>query len=64
MTRWDFVKVYVAQRRKALVALVVSAVVAVAARYGVDLDVAEATLLTSLLTAVSVYWVPNSGGDV
>lgn len=63
MNRWDFVRLYVAERRKALVALVVSAVAAFAARYGIDLDVAEATLLTSLLTAVSVYWVPNGSTD-
>jgi uncharacterized membrane protein (DUF441 family) len=54
MTKW------IAPRRKALVALVVGAVVTVAARNGLPLTEAQTAALTSLVAALFVFVVPNN----
>lgn len=56
---WSLFAVWLRQRRKAVVALVVSIVAALVARKGFHMDTADVELLTSVLTALSVYFVPN-----
>lgn len=55
----EAVLAWVAVRRKAIVAAVVAYVVARAARDGLDLTSSGVDLLTTGLTALSVYLVPN-----
>jgi uncharacterized membrane protein (DUF441 family) len=52
-------QVWVAQRRKAVVALVVPVVVTLAARHGLDLTEAQIMALVALLTPAAVYNIPN-----
>lgn len=53
------IQVWVAQRRKAFVALLVPVVVTLAARHGFDLSEAQIMALVALLTPAAVYSVPN-----
>lgn len=59
MNQWDFVRVWVAQRRKALAALIVSIGVAAAARHGLAVSSVEIDALNAALVAFIVYLVPN-----
>jgi len=52
-------QVWVAQRRKAIVALVVPVVVTLAARHSLDLTEAQIMALVALLTPVAVYNTTN-----
>jgi len=52
-------QVWIAQRRKAIVALVVPVVVTLAARHGLDLTEAQIMALVALLTPAAVYGVTN-----
>lgn len=54
---------FVAQRRKAIVGVVVGVVAAQAVRRGVELSEAQADWLTMVLTGVSVWAFPNETGD-
>ncbi|HKZ20297.1 MAG TPA: hypothetical protein VJQ57_09320 [Acidimicrobiia bacterium] len=45
--------------RKAVVAAAVSAVTALAAKYGLDLTAAQTSFVTTVFTTLSVYLVPN-----
>lgn len=44
---------------KALVALIVSAVVGIGAHYGLNLDATFSAALTTVLTTIAVYLFPN-----
>lgn len=52
---------FVAQSRKACVALIVSSLVALLAGSGVDVPADVVAALTGLATALSVWLVPNKG---
>jgi uncharacterized membrane protein (DUF441 family) len=52
-------QVWIAQRRKAIVALIVPVVVTLAARNGFDLTEAQIMALVALLTPAAVYGVTN-----
>lgn len=47
------------QYNKAIIALLAPALVAVGARYGLNLSADEAAILAALLTGIMVYLVPN-----
>lgn len=59
MDRHQALLAWVAGRRKAIVAAIVAYAVARLARDGVSLDAPAVDLLTTVITAVSVYLVPN-----
>jgi uncharacterized membrane protein (DUF441 family) len=48
-----------ARSRKAIVAAVVAGAVTYGAKHGIDLSDSAANVLTALLTALSVWFVPN-----
>lgn len=51
--------IWLAQRRKAIIGVLVGSIAAQAARAGIDLTQAQADWLTVVLTGISVYLVPN-----
>lgn len=51
-----------AEFRKALVALAVPLLVGFAGRIGLDLDPTTVAALTTVLTALAVYLIPNDTG--
>lgn len=59
MNRMDALVAWVAARRKAIVAAIVTYLVARASRDGLDLSSSGVDLLTTAITAISVYLVPN-----
>lgn len=59
MNRWEFLTAWVATRRKAIVAAVVALIVARLSRDGLNLSSEGVDLLTTVLTGLSVYLVPN-----
>lgn len=63
--RWFLFRVgmWVAVRRKAIVAAVVALVVAQAAKYGTPLSDAQVDAVTAAVTALLVWAVPNSAQD-
>lgn len=52
-----------AEIRKALVALAVPLLVGFAARIGLDLEPPTVAALTTVLTALAVYLIPNDTGQ-
>jgi hypothetical protein len=56
---FDAVRVWVGQRRKSIVAVVVGAIAAQFIAWGVDLSTAQEDMLTLFLTGLSVYLFPN-----
>ena len=59
MMDWDLLACWLRQRRKAVVALLVSIVVATVTRQGLNMSSADVELLTAIVTAATVYAVPN-----
>lgn len=57
-------RLFVAQRRKAIVGVVVGVIAAQAVRRGIELSEAQADWLTMVLTGISVWAFPNQTGDV
>lgn len=53
---------FVAQSRKAVIGLIVSTLVSLVAARGVDLPADVVAAVTGLLTAVSVWLIPNQEG--
>lgn len=53
------IRLWLAQRRKAIIGVAVGTIAAQAARAGIDLTDAQADWLTLVLTSISVYLVPN-----
>ena len=54
-------KFWVASRRKAIVAAVVSVAVGLASKWGLDLTADQVAALSAALAAITVYLVPNEG---
>ena len=55
----SFIRIWLRARRKAVVAFVVTAVTTVAAKHGFGLTVDQVAAVTTVVTTVFVYLVPN-----
>lgn len=58
----DALLIFLAARRKAIVAAVVTALSAAVAKYGLDLTDAQNAWLTGALTTIFIYLTPNKTG--